>query len=71
MYEVLVIENSPEYNGAPLATWTETFESFADAWAYRVKTIHNEPLSYNRACVTTLITNLDVSGKASLLEVQP
>lgn len=71
MYEVLVIENSPNYNGAPLACWTEVFETFSEAWAYRTKTIIQEPLSYNRDCVTTLITNLEVTGRADLLEVQP
>jgi hypothetical protein len=71
MYEVLVIENCPEYNGPPLACWTETFQSYEQACIYRDSMIVSEPLTYTHLMVTTLITNLKVSGKAGLLEVTP
>jgi hypothetical protein len=73
MFEVLVIENAPAYckDGPPLATWTEIFCSYEEALAYKENVIMDEPLSYNRAAVTTLITNLEVEKRAPLMEVMP
>jgi hypothetical protein len=72
MYEVLVIECADDAQNIPaLATWTEVFATYDEALNYKECVIFDEPLSYTRAAVTTLITNLHVTERAGLLEVRP
>ncbi len=70
MFEVLVIENVTDTT-IPLACWTEVFHDYESAVQYRDAVLFDEPISYRRCAVTTLITNIHVSQRVPIIEVQP